>query len=427
MTSAQAFYSKESTEAVLSFSHHVTIKSKTRPTREKAQEEIRKQLVYALGPLSVGRFPAAVKRDSTSLKRIHIQKSDVGTWVADYDYESIIQATNGPANYLSLFIPILEPDAFFNASLDPATGKTLCADENVHPFSFPYVWNPYLAGCPLKEDRDFSVLSATLRRIDNSKNAFPDYKSLPDSKGRTLVTIFFGMENHNNVPRPDITTDQAAKGYLAARKGLLDRGFVGGRMASAQLDVIVPKYKVAEPFVEVFTKKTAHGPMEVRLFFGATVGGIEAAAFYFLLKDALENASVLIYEGHSGMGEGLAFEKFAGVGTKVVFDPKKYQIFFFDACLSYSGYGLNYFYRHSPATRVKPMNVLTAGVWTDYDQDFSFALFDAVYNWAEDKGVASFADIVGKLDPGYLYGVSGEEYNPTTADEAIGAGVSKTF
>ena len=40
MTSAQAFYSKESTEAVLSFSHHVTIKSKTRPTREKAQEEI---------------------------------------------------------------------------------------------------------------------------------------------------------------------------------------------------------------------------------------------------------------------------------------------------------------------------------------------------------------------------------------------------
>lgn len=63
--------------------------------------------------------------------------------------------------------------------------------------------------------------------------------------------------------------------------------------------------------------------------------GITFAKFF---KEAVETADVVIYAGHSGLGDNLdiaALEKKVGGFN---FNPKKRQIFFFDACTSYGYY-----------------------------------------------------------------------------------------
>lgn len=61
-------------------------------------------------------------------------------------------------------------------------------------------------------------------------------------------------------------------------------------------------------------------------------------AFAKFFKDAVENADVLIYAGHSGLGANLDIELLEEKAGDFIFNSKKRQIFYFDSCSSYSYY-----------------------------------------------------------------------------------------
>lgn len=68
--------------------------------------------------------------------------------------------------------------------------------------------------------------------------------------------------------------------------------------------------------------------------------GIEARGVTFakFFKEAVENADVIVYGGHSGLGGNLDISSLEEKAGKFKFDQKKRQIFFFDSCASYSYY-----------------------------------------------------------------------------------------
>ena len=53
-----------------------------------------------------------------------------------------------------------------------------------------------------------------------------------------------------------------------------------------------------------------------------------------MFEDALENADIIDYEGHSGLGGNLDLKSL--YGDRDVFNPDKYQIIFINGCHSYS-------------------------------------------------------------------------------------------
>ena len=68
--------------------------------------------------------------------------------------------------------------------------------------------------------------------------------------------------------------------------------------------------------------------------------GIESRSVTFakFFKDAVENADVIVYGGHSGLGGNLDIPSLESKAGKFKFNQKKRQIFFFDSCASYSYY-----------------------------------------------------------------------------------------
>lgn len=88
----------------------------------------------------------------------------------------------------------------------------------------------------------------------------------------------------------------------------------------------------------------------VRLFFGATGIDEKSKAFHYHFKDSLKNASVMIYDGHSGLGGHLDLEAIAEIeGFRITPNPNRYQIYFFNSCTSYTYYNTLYF-----TTKVRP-------------------------------------------------------------------------
>jgi hypothetical protein len=81
--------------------------------------------------------------------------------------------------------------------------------------------------------------------------------------------------------------------------------------------------------------------------------------FAKFLKNAIKTSDVVVYEGHSGMGASLSLEAVEKrAGGKIEFDRKKHQMFFFDACSSYSYYLGLFTGRKEPGT----LAVITNGI-----------------------------------------------------------------
>lgn len=60
--------------------------------------------------------------------------------------------------------------------------------------------------------------------------------------------------------------------------------------------------------------------------------------FAKFFKEAVENADVIIYGGHSGLGGNLDIPSLESKAGKFKFNSKKRQIFYFDSCASYAYY-----------------------------------------------------------------------------------------
>lgn len=288
-----------------------------------------------------------------------------------------------------------------------------------------YYWDPLRFGCSLKEGRDFDRIMVAFTRVANTVKTYPEYERLADSSGEIRADIFLGLNDSQQSWDPGHSHDIDAPSYRAVRKFLKHENFTGNRWSEAQIRRLVPGLIRSGdmPYVEEYTRTLAKAKLRVRLFFGSTSWNVgRAKAFHYLYVDALENASLILYGGHSGSGENLALRNLEnGTGHRVRLPSNRYQIYLLASCsaYAYSTYSLEYFMRKSTTGDVsgtRNLEVLGSGRVSSFAAIPSGikATLGAVLDWADGESSRSYQDILRKMDRSSLMNVLGDEDNPTS-------------
>jgi len=423
------FVGKDNTEAWLRFSHFVDIPAESRPTKAEQNEAIEDQLLYLYGPLGLVEKYAVPKGEHTVSKGT-IEKAEEGLYRVYYDYEGLIQVKKGPRTRYTVVLPRQTSEDFIYAPGVNKKGVNVCTEKEHNTFGdFWYFWapKPYWNRCPLKEGLHFDMVQGELERIPNTMDTYPEYDRLADASGEIPIFIFLGMDEATKSTNPlesegdEEQDDLNAQPYRTIRKRLVKMGFSKPeRLSDEEMSRILDKRHFKRPFVETLTKRAGKANLKVTLFFGRTGIDETSSAFHYFYKEANEKAAVMIYDGHSGLGGHLDLSSIEQMhGFKIRMPKKRYQIFFFNSCTSYSYYNTLYFYRkkgRSTRNETKNLDILTDGLATGFedDQATNLALVRAVNAWAEGDDAPNYQELAKEMDQRNLFGVNGDEDNPTT-------------
>ena len=423
------FYGKQASEAVLSFDYTVRFRSKNSPTEKKMKQEIEDQVLHLFGPMGVSEHPAVPKTDH-QLTRIQLVENNRASHTREvsYHYEGHILIKNGADGDYSIFLPI-DPDKIYSAGIVKVKGRKTypcTSDEYQTKGDFWYFWNPLQKGCPLEQGVDYDKVTAHLKLLPPTRATYPRYPELIDKKDKKTGIIRFdiliGMDDENNGRDPFQTEDFAGDTFQASHFRLLEMGFTVRRWSDEEILGVTRKPKGELPYVEEFEKQTRLAKIVVRLFFGPSDIQEDSRAFHHFYRDALENASVLIYDGHSGLGDFLDLPAIEKAERFKIQLKQGYQIYFFNSCSSYPYYNEMYFSRKARGDDpkgTKKLNIITNGLSTGFiaSEDSDLMLVRAVDDWANARNVWTYQRIIDEIDSDNLAAVNGDEDNPTTLPE----------
>ena len=392
-----------------------TVEYERSATDSKSYKQIiENQLNFIVGPMSLYKFTAVPKGDH-KLSNVKIIENDGQTVTISYEYTGTIVVENNKKETYPVYLPI-NPDKIYASSM--VGKKNPCTDEHYQTEGdFWYFWSPSRSGCKLKKGRDYNVVQGDLSRISNSKLSYPEYKNLPDENGKITIHVLFGMddpeEDHNPLNSEDINSGN----YRDFRDYLISKGYQSTIWNEEQVSAIAKTLDGEAPFVENLTK----GNIEYRFFYGPTGIDENAKGFHWFYKDAIENASIMMYEGHSGLGGHLDLKSIEeDLGENINFNLNRYQIFFFDSCTSYRYYNTQYFKRKKSATDLggtKKLDILTNGLSTLFSAmpKASQALAEAFEKAANISQTGaeylSYQSLAKQIDSENLFGVNGDEDN----------------
>jgi hypothetical protein len=430
--SAVAYTSAHSSEAEIRFDNWVKIPGR-KYSSKAAQEAIQAQLLYMVGALVYGPV-AAAPREGIPVpdSDIKIEKSDSGGYLARYHYHGIIALTQSTPSSIVFGLP-LDPSSIYNLteqnkkrSLNPCTDP---ADQD-EP-SFFYFWSMDRPGCRdiLTENEDFVNVRATLSPLPKANKSYPEYIHLPDADGRIQITVLFGKNEFSRIRSPQKAPGQAddlnAKSFRQMSKALEQLGFVGREWKSDEIKNVVTKPLRPYPYVKEYTYKYTDGrakELVVEMVYTNSLMDHQDKGLRYFLKHALETSSVLIYDGHSGLGSNLDDE---GIGhekrdLRLHWDKKKYQIYFFNSCTSYSFYNDAFFNAKAiegsaDSKGSQYLDIITAVLETPFegDRDSNFVLVNTIHEWARGGHISSYQQLMDDMDIGNGLGVNGDEDNPT--------------
>lgn len=417
---APLYAAKNSSEAVLTFEGKVEIAANRQPTERAALKVINDQLAYLFGPMAVNRYPAVPKQnEQVSSIEISRKENDTGVFIARYRYEGTIVVKQGSFTTYPVVLPI-RPDLIYEAGRVGDSAPCSADSHYQTEGDFWYFWNPEEPGCPLRKDKDYWVLQGSIRRIPNTQETYPDYPRLKDDPGEITFHVLFGMDDPAKGRNPMTSGDINASNYRALKRDLEKLGFKGSRFDADQIARVAPRANPKDITVEELVKENPAGSMRVRLFFGPSGIDEDSSAFHFFLKDAIENASIVIYDGHSGLGGHLDLESIEDAeGFKIRPPRDRYQIYFFNSCTSYTYYNTTFFGLKAGAGDPKgtrQLDILTNGLATLFSvmQDTNLALIKAVDRWTSKNGATSYQRLAQEIDSDNLFGVNGDEDNPTS-------------
>ncbi len=420
---ARHYTASESLQAILTFEHQVVFTSPRSPTIEKAEEAIENQVSHLFGPMSAAEYPAVPKADHRLTKiEISPKPGSSRTYIASYRYRGTIVVSKGAGEDYELILPV-NPETIYKASI-PKSGnrESPCTDSHYNSEEdFWYFWNPRNPGCPLKEGVDYLVVTGTLEKIENMKSSYPEYERLVDESGTLLMTVLVGMDESTNGRDPMQSSDLNARSFRTIRSKLIKTGFKGRRWERPDYRAKIsgfPSRLRQLPYVEEFSKTGKNARVVVRMVFGPSGIDEPSTAFHYLFKDALENASAVIYNGHSGLGGHLDLLAIEESETFEINIPRdRYQIYFFDSCSSYTYYNSLYFERKKSATDpdgTRNLDILTNGLASDFESGAknNFALIQALTDWATGKSETSYQQLATTIAGDEFFGVNGDEDNP---------------
>jgi hypothetical protein len=408
------YVGSNSTEAVLTYTGVVQYESARAPSMKKMKEAIEAQVLHTIGPMSVAEFTAVPKGDHV-ITNIEVVSRNGNTFHISYNFEGRTVVQNGPKTTYEIILannPAQIYAASFVGDVSPCTDEHYQAESD-----FWYFWNPYNPGCKLKKGVDFTVVKAKINRFTNTKLSYPEYHNLPDSQGNINIHVLFGMDDNTLSRNPLLSSDVNAENYREFRNYLLKKGYSPHKWTASEIKKIAKTKNRSNPFVETVSK----GNIIYRFFFGPSAINEDSLAFHWFYKDAIENASVMIYGGHSGLGGHLDLDSIeASIGETIKFNKNKYQIFFFDSCTSYKYYNQAYFDRKSTKkdpNGTKKLDIFTNGLSTyfhvmpDSNKAIAIAFEKALGYATSGNGFVSYQSLAKDIDSDNLFGVNGDEDN----------------
>ncbi len=414
-TERKLYVGKDSTEAIMTFDHEVEIESSLPPTEEEARRQIDRQVLHLFGSMGAARYKA-VPRGNHKITNIQISYFERQIYIISYHYKGTIVLQNGPTDTYGITLPV-NPETIYTTGL--VGSKNPCTDPHydIEKY-FWYFWNPKNYGCTLKEGWDYKKVTASIQRLSNTKDTYPEYERLADDSGTILISLLMGMDNPYLDRNPLRSTDINASNYRDIRNSLMDLGFKPlGAWTKEQIFAIATSRPSVVPYVEELEKQDSKAKIVVRMFFGASEMDELSHAFHFFLKDALENSSVMLYDGHSGLGEYLDLEKMEREENFAMQpNQSRYQIYYFNSCSSYPYYNTMFFNRKitdADTKGTKNLDIFTNGLSTFFYvlHDTNLAFIQAIDAWANSKARISYQKMAQDIDSGNLFGVNGDEDN----------------
>lgn len=278
-----------------------------------------------------------------------------------------------------------------------------CTDEHYDSFDdFWYFYDPYRRGCekfaraPLADTFTFKLAGGVSRKLD--MNLRLDLLRGANGNNETFrIDVVHGFESSQTSRRDD--------GRVNFNEFNTWMGTQGFALTKVQTHPTRPLNLWTKTLTLPNGKDIA---VEVRSFLVETTITARSKSFAQFFKEAVENADVIFYAGHSGLGGNLDIPSLEDKVGGFKFNTAKRQIFFFESCSSYSYY-LDSFRAEKTRARI---DVVTNGLSSYFDtghvmlNGFVEALLDdSVTDTSWDK-------VLGKIENGlfgrtYLTNVGG--------------------
>lgn len=410
------FYSPNASEMILTFNFTVELLATTQPRDTEILTAIDKQTSFLFGALS-SQYRTGVPKVEQQIKILKVYSAQ-GKWRADYTYRGIVLLSQGPATH-SFYLPI-NPYTVWAKATSNSSNRFACGDSH-YPYEkyFWYFFNPKAFGCPLVEGQDIFQVQGQLTVQPNTTSTYPEYDRMFVNQELNFH-ILFGMDNSSLDWNPNSSSDLSATTYRQLKQALMKAGYQVKTWTPQEIVNFFGRVSGKQPSVEELAKKTPRGIVRYRFFFGASTFG-EGYPFYQFLTYSMMNSTVMVYAGHSGLGEYLNLDLItkssqSGRPIKVVSNTQQYQIYFFNSCSSYPYYNAQYFKLKQTAQDprgTKNLDIITNGLSTLFSSltPSTLSLMQAVEEYAVNGTKTSYQQIINKANSDNLIGVVGDEDN----------------
>ncbi len=296
-----------------------------------------------------------------------------------------------------------------------AKGK--CSVKPAEEASFWYHWEPLTRGCPLKENVEYFTYNSKLKTLKNTVESYPEYDKLPDLFKLIKMTMLFGFENYGQQQWTLDGNDWGIKGFNQQRKFLKNLGYSETIWSRKQIDALYRlKAKSKDrfiPYISEFTFVGAIASIRIRLVLADSGFNHNSTAFHLILKESLAKESVIVYNGHAGLGKNLDLSSIEKLRNfKFSFNPN-YQILFLGSCIPYSYYTEMFFSRKTTAADPQGslnLDILSYGKEAIFSNVEDQVLTKALTKYARSGEKQSYQTII-KSSPNYFFGVNGDEDN----------------
>ena len=192
-------------------------------------------------------------------------------------------------------------------------------------------------------------------------------------------------------------------------------GFIETIWTPKQVDAI---YAAKDKFVPYISEFNLEGPvakLRIRLVLADTGFAHNSRAFHAFLKDSLAKESVIVYDGHSGIGKNLdipAIERLRGYKMPM---NSKYQILFLGSCVPYAYYPEIFFSKkrtpQDPAGSLN-LDIMTYGKEAIFGNKEDQSLTRALVRFTKDGARVSYQTMIS-FSHNFFFAVNGDEDNPT--------------
>lgn len=272
------------------------------------------------------------------------------------------------------------PFAIYNAK---------CTDEHYDTFGdYWYFYDPFRDGCQYLSKPPYAVnTEIVITPVKNEKlQKTPQLPSLRGDNGNgSLFSIYMIQGFSEDKSDPE---DVGRLNYKDTNDFLISQGF---SMEKIKAKTPYPHYRFTKP-VKLSNGKTIQ--IQVDHLLVETAMQARTVVFAKFFKEAVEQADVIIYGGHSGLGGNLDIPSLEQKVGKFEFNHMKKQIFYFDSCSSYS-----YYLEHFAVEKTKAkIDIMTNGLSSYFDTSQLTVKIFLGYLFSKDNRDIQWSTILSNME-----------------------------